>query len=227
MCGRFAQSIPLGKLNKIDLYDEITGAYAESYNTAPSQNAFSLCAIDGKRIFKPMKWGLIPSWTKPDKAGSGLINARFESLTEKPSFKNSYKMRRCIIPVAGFFEWKKDGKLKTPYFVCCGKDNDGDFNPMLLCGLYDKWISPSGEEIETFTIITTTASGEMTGIHDRMPLILDRKYISLWLDKDYIHDEHKFIIESFNAESLEIYPVSEYVNAPANNSPQCINPLGE
>jgi len=225
MCGRFAQSIPLSKLNKIDLYDEMTGTCPEVYNLSPTQDAFTVSISAGKRIFKPMKWGLIPSWTKPDKAGSGLINARFESLTEKPSFRNSYKYRRCIIPVTGFFEWQKDGRQKIPYFICRGKDSDGEFNPMLLCGLYDSWISPDGQVVETFTIITTEASGGMKSIHDRMPLILDRQNVMLWLGNDYNHDLHKVIISSFDAAGLEIYRVSDFVNPHVNNTPQCIAPV--
>ncbi len=227
MCGRFAQSIPLGKLNKIDLYDETTGSYAESYNLAPAQNAFTVSRRDKKRILKPMKWGLIPSWTKTDKTVSGLINARFETLAEKPSFKNSYKNRRCIIPVTGFFEWKKNGKEKVPFFISQGKDSDGDFRPMLLCGLYDSWINRDGEAIETFSIITTEAAAGMKEIHERMPLILGMENIPLWLGSDYKHDPHSHIIKSFNAESLEIYPVSDFVNSYVNNTPVCIAPYGE
>jgi len=227
MCGRFAQSIPLGKLNKIDLFDEIAGTYSESYNLAPSQNGFTVTYKDDKRILRQMKWGLIPSWTKPVKAGSGLINARFDTIREKPSFRNIYKNRRCIIPVTGFFEWRKDGKNKIPFFISCGRDADGEYNPMLLCGLYDIWISQDEEAIETFTIITTESSAKMRFIHDRMPLILDKKNITLWLGGEYNHDLHKDIIKSFNAESLDIYRVSDYVNSYANNTSQCISPLEE
>ncbi len=225
MCGRFAQSVPLGKLNKIDLYDEMTGNYTENYNAAPTQNAFTVIRSDEKRILKPMKWGLIPSWTKPGKEGIGLINARFETLNEKPSFRNSYKNRRCIIPVAGFFEWKKNGKQKTPYFISTGKDSDGDYNPMLLCGLYDSWFNADGVAVESFTIITTEASEEMKEIHERMPLILDKANIPLWLGSDYTHDEHRVIISSFNTESLEIFRVSDFVNSYVNNTLECIEPI--
>jgi len=225
MCGRFAQSIPLGKLIKINLYDEMNGVYSGNYNVTPSQYAFSVSAYGSKRIMKPMKWGLIPSWSKPDKAVSGLINARFETLTEKPSFKNFYKNRRCLIPVTGFFEWKKNGKQKVPFFISCGKDSDGDFIPMLLCGIYDSRVADDGEVLETFSIITTEASGGMRSIHERMPLILDVNNIPLWLGSDYTHDSHNEIIRSFNAEDLEIYRVSDFVNSYVNNTPQCIEPF--
>lgn len=172
-----------------------------------------------------MNWGLIPSWAKPDRAGSGFINARFDTITEKPSFRNAYKSKRCIVPVTGFFEWQKDGKHKIPFFINCGRDKDGDFIPMLLCGIYDKWISPNGDEIETFTIITTEASAGMKSIHDRMPLILDQKNTMLWLGDDYNHERHKDIISSFNADILDIYQVSDYVNSYANNTERCIEPM--
>jgi putative SOS response-associated peptidase YedK len=225
MCGRFAQSVPLGKLNKIDLYDEMCGIYTESYNTAPTQQAFTISISNEKRVFKPMKWGLIPSWTKPDRAGSGLINARFDTITEKPSFRNSYKNKRCIVPVTGFFEWRKDGKLKIPFFINCGRDEDGDFIPMLLCGIYDNWTTPEGDDLETFTIITTEASDVMKPIHERMPLILDRDNLMLWLGGDYNHLQHRDKISSFNTEALNIYQVPDYVNSYTNNSPDCIEQI--
>jgi putative SOS response-associated peptidase YedK len=225
MCGRFAQSVPLGKLIKIDLYDEMNGVYSGNYNVAPSQDAFSVSVSGSKRVMKPMKWGLIPSWTKPEKAGTGLMNARFETLTDKPSFKNSYKKRRCLIPVAGFFEWQKDGKQKVPFFISSGRDSDGDFIPMLLCGIYDIWMAGDDEAIETFSIITTEALGKMKPIHARMPLILDAENIPLWLGSDYTHEAHNEIIRSFNAENLEIYRVSDFVNSYMHNTPQCIEPF--
>lgn len=225
MCGRFAQSIPLGKLNKIDLYDKMAGVYLESFNVAPSQDAFTLSLSGGSRILKPMKWGLVPSWTKPESTGSGLINARFETLTEKPSFRKPYKERRCVIPVAGFFEWKKEGKLKIPYFINRGRDSDGDFNPMLLGGIYDIYLSPSGESIETFAVITVESAGKMKAVHHRMPLIIDYENVYLWTGSGYMHDIHNEAVRSFNAGSLDVYPVSGYVNTPSNNSNQCITPL--
>ncbi|PKL16767.1 MAG: hypothetical protein CVV49_14730 [Spirochaetae bacterium HGW-Spirochaetae-5] len=173
-----------------------------------------------------MKWGLIPSWTKPDKTGSGLINARFDTITEKPSFRSPYKSKRCIVPVAGFFEWRKEGKQKIPFFINCGRDEDGDFIPMLLCGIYDNWTSPDGDDLETFTIITTEASDVMKPIHERMPLILDRDNLMLWLGGDYNHLLHKDIISSFNTGTLNIYQVSDYVNSYINNSPECIEQIG-
>ncbi len=225
MCGRFAQSIPLGKLTKIDLFDEVRGEYSSSYNLSPTENAFVVSSTDSKRVLKQMKWGLIPSWTKPDRAGSGLINARFESLNEKPSFRSSYRQRRCIVPVTGFYEWRKEGKQKIPYFISCGKDSDGEFNPMLLCGIYDSWISPDGEVVTTFTVITREASGEMKPIHERMPLILDRENIGLWIGNDYSHELHADIISGFDASKLEIYRVSDSVNSHSNKTERCIEPL--
>jgi len=227
MCGRFAQSIPLGKLNKINLYDEIMGEYNISYNIAPSQNALIVQIENGKRILKPVKWGLIPSWTKPGRPASGMINTRFESITEKPSFKNSYKKRRCIVPVTGFFEWKKDGKNKYPYFISCKNNDDEDFDPMFLCGIYDTWISSDGEPLETFSIITRDSLGRMKQIHDRMPLILDMEKTGLWLGNEYNHELHKNDISSFDSGSLVIYSVSDYVNSYSNNTPLCIAPSGD
>jgi len=208
----------------------MTGLYSVSYNIAPSQNAFLVCSTGDagdKRNLKQMKWGLVPSWTKPGKSENGLINARFETITEKPSFRNSYKSRRCIIPASGFFEWKKDEKHKIPYFISMGRDSEGDIYPMFICGIYDSWISGEGKEIQTFAIITREAAEGMKNIHERMPLIITGKNIPLWLGKDYNHEMYKDLILSFDAKSLKIDRVSEFVNSPVNNSSQCIIPAGD
>jgi putative SOS response-associated peptidase YedK len=226
MCGRFAQTISLSKLNMINLVDEVSGIYSVSYNVAPSHEPSIILNIAGKKNLKPVKWGLIPSWTKGQPKGGGIINARFESVTDKPSFRNSYRYRRCLIPVTGFFEWKKEGRLKIPFFINTGKDDDGEFSVMLLGGLFDTWTSPDGKNLDTFTIITTEGAGAMKTIHDRMPLIIDKKNALLWLSNDYNHEKHKDLILTFNADSLKLYPVSESVNSPGNNSVQCIMPAG-
>jgi len=226
MCGRFAQTISLAKLNRINLIDEVSGIYSVSYNVAPSHEASIVCCIGGKCIMKPVRWGLIPSWAKEQFKGGGIINARFESVTEKPSFRNSYRYRRCLVPVSGFFEWKRDGKLKIPFFINSGKDDD-EFKVMLLAGLYDSCTSPEGKNIDTFTVITTDAGGVMKTIHNRMPLIIEEKNALLWLGDDYNHEKHRDLIMSFSADSLNLYPVSESVNSPGNNSVQCIIPAGD
>lgn len=177
----------------------------------------------GKRVLKTMKWGLVPSWTKPETFHSGLINARFETLREKPSFRTRYKTGRCIIPATGYFEWKKEGKRKTPYFINCGRDVDGSFIPMLMCGLYDIWKPGEGAAVETFTIITTEASGPIRDIHERMPLITGISGVKLWLSNDYNPDTGS-IIESLNPERLDFYAVTDLVNSPAHNTPECIIP---
>ncbi len=225
MCGRFAQSIPLGKMTKIDLFDEVDGIYSESYNVAPTQNAFVLINHDGKRLLKSMKWGLVPSWAKSVKSGRGLINARYETLAEKPSFRNLFRKKRCIIPVTGFFEWSGEADDRTPYFINSGKDPNGEFVPMLLCGLYDKWVSPAGEELLTFTIITTESFGSMKSIHNRMPLIVSGYNFNLWLG-DYNHERDSKKITEETVTGLQLYPVAKYVNSPKNNSAECIQPAG-
>lgn len=224
MCGRFAQSIPLGKLTKFDLFDEVDGLYVENYNLSPSQNASVIIKTDGRRIMEQMKWGLMPSWLKSDKNKNGFINARFETLTEKPSFRNLYKLKRCIIPATGFYEWKRDKKEKNPFFINCGRDSDGEFIPMLLCGLYDMSVSDTGEEIITFTIITTEAAGVIKNIHQRMPLIVNRNFAGLWLDS-YDPDRDNAVVNSYPVPEFNIYAVTEYVNSPKHKSAECIIPV--
>jgi putative SOS response-associated peptidase YedK len=150
-----------------------------------------------------------------------MINARAETVAVKPSFRSAFRKCRCLIVADGFFEWKKDGKQKTPFYITMKSAR-----PVGFAGLYEKWISPKGEEISSCTIITTQANSMLRPIHDRMPVIVGKKDENLWLDPG-VDDAEKIaaIIKPFDPEEMASYEVARLVNSPLNNSPECIRPV--
>jgi putative SOS response-associated peptidase YedK len=163
---------------------------------------------------------LVSHWAKEEKIGHKMINARSETAAEKPAFRGPLRCRRCVIPVSSFFEWKKEGKGKLPYNIRL-KSNE----PFVLAGLWDKWKSPEGVTIESCTILTTGANPLVSGLHDRMPVILHREEIDLWLSLDVQEAEPLFpLFYPYPADLMEMYPVSSLVNAPANDAPECVAP---
>jgi putative SOS response-associated peptidase YedK len=211
MCGRFAQAIPLGRLKMTGLFDEADLDYIESFNVAPSHYAAVVLMKEGRRLLSMKKWGLVPSWSKDDKMGSRLINARGETLKDKPSFRNAFRKRRCIIPVSGFYEWHTEAGVKKPFFIRMrGKGAD---DPMLIAGLHESWNRPDGEVLETFTIITTDACEKLKVIHDRMPVVILPENINRWLDDSLLPHDIERHIKHVDDDEIEFYPVSEFVNS--------------
>ena len=177
MCGRYTLTTDLKQVAKrFDAAADEIPSVAPRYNIAPTQNVIAV-SDDGKRTIKQMRWGLIPSWAKDSAIGNRMINARAETLAEKPAFRSALKKRRCIIPADGFFEWKKLGKLKQPFRIVL-KNRE----PFGFAGLWEHWKSPDGEEILSCTIITTEANELLKAVHERMPVILDREAEAVWLD---------------------------------------------
>lgn len=220
MCGRFAQAIPLGKMNMTGLFDEADADYMESFNVAPSHYAAVVSLKEGRRVLSLKKWGLVPSWSKDEKIGNRLINARGETLKEKPSFRNAFRKRRCIIPVSGFYEWRAEAGVKKPYFIRMSGEGGSDL--MLLAGLHELWNTPEGEALETFTIITTSACDKLKVIHDRMPVVIMRNDIEQWFDESLPVNEIEKMIKPVDDDEIEFYPVSEFVNSPQHNSIKCL-----
>jgi putative SOS response-associated peptidase YedK len=176
---------------------------------------------DGKRYMKQMLWGLIPSWAKDPGIGDRMINARVETLAEKPAFRAALKKRRCIIPADGFYEWQKLGKVKQPVRIVL-KSRE----PFGFAGLWEHWRSPEGEEVLSCTIITTEANDLLKTVHDRMPVILTRDAEAAWLDPK-TQDPEKLLrlLKQYPPEELEFYPVSREVNSPAVDKASNIEPL--
>jgi putative SOS response-associated peptidase YedK len=222
MCGRFSLTIDPESLQAAFPDFSIPGDIPPSYNIAPTQ-PIPVIPNDGENKLDFFRWGLIPSWTKPDKVGKySLINARSETAAEKPSFKNSFRRRRCLILADGFYEWSKPtgGGPKTPYYFTLI-----DHQPFAFAGLWEIWNSPDGDQIKSACILTTSPNQIVKPVHERMPVILDSADYQAWLDPDEIKSEDlQDLMKPFPGERMDSYPVSTYVNSPKNNSPLCIQP---
>lgn len=221
MCGRFTnkaeeheieKEFKVGKLNNV--------SFAPRYNIAPSQMIDAVLEANAERILTELKWGLIPAWAKDDSIASKLINARAETLAEKPSFKNAFKARRCIIPASGFYEWSKKGAgAKQPfYFYLRDKQVFG------FAGLYEEWTDKeTGEIVESCTIITTEANEILEPVHDRMPVILKAENYDRWLDaKEKNTDALQKLLVPYPASEMASHAVGKAVNSPAYDSPELI-----
>jgi len=218
MCGRFV----------IELSPELVARFfglagtpdlPPRYNVAPTQPVPVIReASDGSRRLSMMRWGLVPSWAKD--IGDGLINARCETVNEKPSFRQTFRRRRCIIPASGFYEWQKVEKLKVPYYI-----HMVDSSPMPFAGIWEAWCSPDGQVMESCAILTTSANAKIAPIHDRMPVILHPSAFGLWLDRQ-VHEAERLapLFAPCPADQLVSYPVSPLVNSPANDTTACIKP---
>jgi putative SOS response-associated peptidase YedK len=178
--------------------------------------------VEGKRQFALVRWGLIPAWVKDPRAFSLLINARGESVNEKPAFRNAMKYRRCLVPADGFYEWKREGEKKRPYFV---RRRDGA--PIAFAGLWENWMGPNGEEVETAAIVTTTASRSIAHIHDRMPVIVPAEAFDFWLDPKVDAQTAAAVLAPAPDATIEAYEVSSAVNRTANDSAVLMEPLRE
>ena len=223
MCGRKtltkdAQAIIEELL--IDEWDHID-EYNPSYNIAPTQNS-PILIFNNKRKIEQMRWGLIPSWAKNKTIGANMINARGETLLEKPSFKNLVISKRCVVITDGYFEWQNIGTIKTPHYF------HGPKKKILpMAGLWDEWKSANGDLIKTYTVITTTPKPKYAYIHNRMPVILPHSKIDVWINtRDHSPKTALSHLLPFRNE-LDVYPVSTFVNSPKNNSAKCITPFKE
>ncbi len=221
MCGRFTLTVDPSIVQLQFSLESIPASFTPRYNIAPTQPVLAL-TNEGGRDTQMLRWGLIPSWAKDPKIGSKLINARSETLAEKPSFRNAFKRRRCVIFADGFYEWQKGASgSKTPMYI---RLNDGQ--PFLLAGLWEMWKPAEGDEwLRTCTIITTSANDFMAPIHNRMPVILERPAMDDWLTPGEI-DPLDFVplLQPYDSAAFSAYPVSRAVNSPANESPALIAP---
>ena len=195
--------------------------YLPSYNIAPTQNSPILIDND-KRIVKSMRWGLIPSWAKDDKFGTKMINARIETLTEKPSYRKLVSSNRCIVITDGYYEWKKEGDRKVPFYF-----KDPDDKLLTMAGLYDMWKNPDGYLIPTYTVITKDAQQEIAAIHNRMPVILSQKHLDTWLKTENFSISKALELAKNTKSVLEHFSVSNLVNSVKNNSPDCTLPISK
>ncbi len=221
MCGRFTLTV-----DPAELQDQFEGIsfpekYAPRFNIAPSQPVLAI-PNDGTKMAQFLLWGLIPSWAKDPSIGSRMINARGETLAEKPAFRGAYKYKRCLILADGFYEWKSQPgtKIKVPHFI-----HLKDGKPFAFAGLWDEWQAADGSPVRTCTIITTAPNPLAATIHDRMPVILRSQDYAEWLDQaPHTPESLQHLIASYPAELMEAYPVSALVNSPANDQAECVQP---
>lgn len=221
MCGRFALKAPPRSIQEHFHLPE-TVDLNPRYNIAPSQEIAVVRLLRRKdhRQLDLLRWGLIPHWAKDMKIGYKMINARAETLAQKPSFRSAFKKRRCLIVADGFYEWKHVGKAKQPFYVQLIKEAVFAF-----AGLWESWINPYGNMVESCTIITTTPNILIREIHDRMPVILRPEQYDTWLQDSTPEHSLQQILMPYPAEEMEAYRVSAEVNSPKNDAPICILPV--
>lgn len=218
MCGRFSFVMEDALIRERFGVRVTTAIYKARYNCAPTQS-LAVITSDRPDELQFMRWGLIPSWAKDKSIGPKMINARAETVSEKPSFRSALKSRRCLVPATGFFEWKREGKSKIPFLIRMKEQNGFCF-----AGLWDRWNSPEGEFIESFTIITTTPNELVSGIHDRMPVILPRESEKRWLGTATDLHDITSLLQPFPPEQMEACAVSSRVNSTTNDDPSVLLP---
>lgn len=220
MCGRYVINVDSDTIQQAFDLDQVVD-FAPRYNIAPTQYAPVITNESSKQL-SMYRWGLVPSWAKEISIGSKMINARADGIAEKPSFRSAFKRRRCLVPVTGFYEWQKgEGKTKTPMYIHL-KDQE----LFALAGLWEVWHSPDGDELRTFTIITTDANDFMTPIHNRMPVILRKADYATWLDpNDVPASVLQPLLKPFDPRQMDAYEVSRAVNTPSIDEPDLIRPV--
>lgn len=221
MCGRFTLTVNPAEAQETLSEYTFPQQFAPRFNIAPTQPVLVI-PNDDQNAADFFIWGLIPMWAKDPSIGNRLINARGETLEEKPAFRGSLKYKRCLILADGFYEWKgaPGHKTKTPYFI-----HMKDRKPFAFAGLWDSWNNPDGSQVKSCTIITTSPNELISILHNRMPAILHPRDYAKWLDPSpQTPDQLKPLIKPFPAEMMNAYPVSTLVNAPANDTPELVLP---
>jgi putative SOS response-associated peptidase YedK len=220
MCGRYAITSAPEAIRALFGYPE-KPEFPPRYNVAPTQPIPVVRLAEGARHFALMRWGLVPAWVQDPRMFSLLINARGESVNDKPAFRAAMRYRRCLIPADGFYEWKRDGERRQPYYVRLKAGG-----AMAFAGLWETWTGPNGEEIDSVAVVTTQANRTIAAIHDRMPVILAPDAFDFWLDCRRVDAlTASALIAPAPEGVLEAYPVSPAVNRTANDNPVLIEPL--
>ncbi len=222
MCGRFTLTVDPGQLQEAFPWVEFPVDFPARYNIAPTQPV-AVVPNDGKNRLDFFNWGLIPFWAKDPKIGYRLINARAESIAEKPSFRGSFKYKRCLILADGFYEWQTQPgtKAKVPMYI-----HMKDRSPFAFAGLWDNWHSDDGSEIRSCAIITTQPNELVEKIHNRMPVILPKDGYTDWIKEGENDPEVlKSLLQPYPGDEMAAFPVSTQVNSPQNDTPEVILPV--
>jgi putative SOS response-associated peptidase YedK len=220
MCGRFVITSPPAALRQIFGYVERPN-FPPRHNIAPTQPIPVVIIENNARHFRLMRWGLLPAWVEDPRKFTLLINARSETVLEKPAFKNAIKRRRCLIPADGYYEWQASGGRKRPHFI-----HRRDGTPMGLAGLAETWIGPNGEELDTVAIVTAPASADLAVLHDRVPVTISPADFGRWLDCSADEAETVMALLTAPGEGEFVWhEVSTRVNRAANDDAQLILPI--
>ncbi len=221
MCGRYAATLPPEMM--VELFNLLNSIdFPPRYNITPTQPIAAIWEQEGRRTIQLVRWGFVPTWVKDPREFSLLINARAESMADKPSFRNAVRNSRCIVPASGYYEWMKgpDGK-KQPYYISMA-----DGSPMVFAGLYSTWAGPDGEEVDTACIVTVEPSLEISSVYDRMPAILRGEAVDLWLDTRNVTAKDAVQLALPLPEgSLKYHPVSKAIGSAKAEGPELILPL--
>ena len=217
MCGRYTLIADIGGLAQRFEFDGTDFSYDPGYNIAPTESVLTVRNIDGRELAY-MKWGLIPFWAKDPKIGARMINARAETVAEKPAFRNALKKRRCLVLADGYYEWQKTPVGKRPYRIIM---KSGE--PFAMAGLWETWKDPQGKVVPSCSIITTVANDFLAPIHNRMPVILSTNMEDMWLDLGLEEASTlTHILTPYPGESMDAYEVSTMVNYARNDGPEVI-----
>jgi putative SOS response-associated peptidase YedK len=221
VCGRFTLFASNDEIARLLDLPEVP-AIPPRYNVAPTQTLFAVRVNQaGDREPAFLRWGLIPSWADDPAVGNRMINARSETVADRPAFRSAFRKRRCLIPASGFYEWQKTGGKKQPYYI---RTRNGQ--PFVFAGLWESW-SRGEEPVESCTIVTTEANDLMRPLHDRMPVILHREDYDRWLDTG-LQDASKLmpLLVPYSGDDLTAYAVSTRVNNARNEDARCVEPFG-
>jgi putative SOS response-associated peptidase YedK len=218
MCGRFTLKTPAHVLREMFGVTELPG-FTPRYNIAPTQPAATVRLAEEERAWVPMRWGLIPFWARDAAIGNRMINARAETVANKPAFREPFERRRCLVPSDGFYEWQRvSARHKQPWFL-----HLADERPFAFAGLWDRWRpNPAEERTLSFTIVTTAPNATVAPIHDRMPVILEEPDFDAWLSPETDPRELERLMAPIDASRIVTRPVSTLVNRPANDDPRCV-----
>lgn len=227
MCGRYTLATPVAEMSRMFGFPELPNLPAR-FNIAPTQDVAVVRWLDDekRRALSLLRWGLVPHWADDPSIGSRMINARSESVAEKPSFRSAFARRRCLVPADGFYEWQQHvpkGAKKQPFRI-----RRRDRQPFAFAGLWETWKGPKGgpaldHPLETVTIVTTTANGVLKPLHERMPVILAEDDYAAWLDPETSGEAAGALLRPCPEDWLEAYPVSTRVNSVRNDDPSCVD----
>lgn len=224
MCGRFTLRTPQNVLVQQFLLESIPD-WKPRYNIAPTQPLLCVRREPGETQREAVKlhWGLVPSWADDPKIGNRMINARADGVASKPSFRAAFKRRRCLVLADGYYEWKREGKAKQPYYYRLQNER-----PFAFAGLWESWHKDAGDPLESVTVITTDANELAAKVHDRMPVILDEADYETWLDVEHCDkDQLQALLVPYDTPLMKAEPVSMHVNNARNDDPQCVEIIDE